>query len=286
MKTFGEIKDIRTTVKRWRCNKKTIGFVPTMGALHEGHLSLIRAAKQACDKVIVSIFVNPTQFGENEDLANYPREVKKDNKLLLNEKVDVLFHPEVTTMYPEKFGTKVMVPEKLTQTLCGLSRPGHFTGVATVVTKLLSIVCPDHAYFGQKDYQQYLVIQQLNQDLNLGATIHLCPIIRENDGLAKSSRNTYLSAAERRAAPAVYQALKLAEGMLQVGERNPEALKAAITKRLNNEESIEIEYIAAKNAETLEDLNILAGKVLVAIAVKLGKTRLIDNTVVEVAPGS
>ncbi len=286
MKTVTTIKELRSTVERWRCNKKKVGVVLTMGALHEGHLSLIRAAKAECAKVVVTIFVNPLQFGPNEDYATYPRDAKKDIRLLTNEKVDVLFMPSAELMYPEGFGTQVLVPEGLTKVLCGAGRPGHFNGVAVVVAKLLNL-CRGHvAYFGQKDYQQTLVIRRMVEDLNLGTEIKVLPTVRESDGLAKSSRNAYLSDDERRAAPAIYQALKLAEGMLQVGERNPESLKEAVKKRITGEPRMEIEYIATKDAATLEDLNILSGKVLVAVAVKLGKARLIDNIVVEVATGS
>lgn len=286
MKTVTTIKECRTVIERWRCNKKKIGFVPTMGALHDGHLALIREAKKQCDKVVVTIFVNPTQFGPDEDYEDYPRELKKDSKLLTNEKADLLFLPGKEELYPEGFATQVVVSDRLTQTMCGLIRPGHFTGVATIVTKLLNCVKAHVAFFGQKDYQQTIIVKRLSEDLNTGTQIIVCPTVRESDGLAKSSRNSYLSDDERRAAPAVYQALKLAEGMLQVGERNPESLKEAVKKRLKSEPNMEIEYIEAKNAETLEDLNILSGKVLVAVAVKLGKARLIDNIVTEVASGS
>ncbi len=286
MKTISTIKELKTTVERWRCTKKKVGVVLTMGALHEGHLALVRAAKAECQKVVVTIFVNPMQFGPNEDYATYPRDTKKDTRLLTNEKVDLLFAPSVESLYPQGFGTQVLVPEGLTKVLCGAARPGHFNGVAVVVTKLLNL-CHGHvAYFGQKDYQQTLVIKRLVEDLNLGTEIKVLPTVREADGLAKSSRNAYLSEDERRAAPAIYQALKLAEGMLQVGERNPESLKEAVKKRLASEPRLEIEYIATKDATTLEDLNILSGKVLVAVAVKLGKARLIDNVVVDVETGS
>lgn len=286
MKTALLIKEWTATVERWRCNKKKIGFVPTMGALHEGHVSLIRTARQECDKVVVSIFVNPKQFGPNEDFEAYPRDLKKDSKLLINEKVDLLVVPTVDEMYPPGFGVDISVDESLTQTLCGLSRPDHFNGVATVVTKLLNITKAHRAYFGQKDYQQSIVIKRLASDLNSGTDIVVCPTVREQDGLAKSSRNAYLSESERLAAPTIYQALKLAEGMLQVGERNPQDLIDAVRKCLNNEPLFEVEYIAAKNAETLEDLKILDGNILVAVAVKLGQARLIDNVVIEVGAGS
>lgn len=285
MKTITTVKEVRSTIERWRRNRKSIGFVPTMGALHEGHQSLIRAARQACDRVLVSVFVNPTQFGPNEDYAAYPRDLKRDARLAGAEKADALFAPSPEEMYPAGFDTKVMVGERLTQTLCGVLRPNHFTGVATIVAKLLILVRPHRAYFGQKDYQQCLVVKRLAEDLNIGTEIVAVPTVREADGLAKSSRNSYLSELERRVAPAIYQALKLAEGMLQVGERNPKDVLEAVRKRLKAEGQIEIDYIALKNADTLEDLNILAGRVLVAVAARIGKTRLIDNILVDV-PGS
>ncbi len=286
MKTVTTIKEIRTVVERWRRNRKTIAFVPTLGALHEGHLALIRAARQAGDRLVVSIFVNPKQFGPGEDFERYPREPKRDARLAAAEKVDVLFSPGAEEMYPPDFDTAVVVQKQLTQTLCGASRPGHFEGVATVVAKLFNLVRPQRAFFGQKDYQQFLVVKRLAADLNTGCEIVMLPTVREADGLAKSSRNAYLTPEERASAPAVYQALKLAEGMLQVGERNPKEVIEAVRKRLRAEPKMEVEYIATKHAGTLEDLNILAGTVLVAVAVKLGATRLIDNVLVDVSTGS
>lgn len=286
MKTVNTVKEARATVERWQCHGKTIGFVPTMGAWHEGHISLIQAARQACDRVVVSIFVNPKQFGPDEDLENYPRDIKRDSRIAVAEKVDLLFAPSADEMYPEGFDTRVMVSDRLTKTLCGLSRPNHFSGVATIVAKLLILVHPQRAYFGQKDFQQTLIVKQLARDLNLGCSIEVLPTVREADGLARSSRNGYLSEEERRAAPMVCQALKLAESMLQVGERNPRDLIEAVKKRLHSDPLIEIEYVAVKNAHTLEDLNVLTGRVLAAVAVRLGRTRLIDNIIVEVPSGS
>jgi len=286
VKIISTVKEIRGVVDKWRSNRKHIGFVPTMGALHEGHLSLIREARKTCDRVVVSIFVNPLQFGPNEDFANYPRDLKRDIRLVSAEKVDVLFIPTLEEMYPPGFNTQVIVGEELTKTLCGESRPHHFAGVTTVVTKLLLLTRPHKAFFGQKDYQQALIIQRLVADLNIGCEVLVMPTIREADGLAKSSRNSYLSEEERRAAPVIFQALKLAESMLQVGERNPKDLLEAVRKRLRSEPLIKIEYVAARNAETLEELNILSGRVLVAIAVQLGHARLIDNIIVDVPSGS
>jgi len=277
---------MKTTIERWRRNGKTLALVPTMGALHEGHLELIRRARAACDRVVVSIFVNPKQFGPGEDFARYPRDLKRDGRLSAAEKVDVVFAPSAEEMYPAGFDTAVVVNPKLTQALCGAARPGHFNGVSTVVAKLFNLIRPHQAFFGHKDYQQTLVVKRLAADLNTGVEVVVVPTVREQDGLAKSSRNAFLSEEERRMAPAIYQALKLAEGMLQVGERNPKELVEAVRKRLRIEPKIEADYICAKNAETLEDLSILSGRVLVAVAVRLGGTRLIDNIVVDVPTGS
>lgn len=279
-------KDIRIITERWRRNGKTIGLVPTMGALHEGHLSLLREARRTCDRVVVTLFVNPLQFGPAEDLETYPRDQKRDRRQVAAEKADVLFAPAVEEMYPGGFDTRVMPADKLAQPLCGQSRPGHFIGVATVVAKLMNLTRPHRAFFGQKDYQQWLVIKRVTEDLNLGCELTLMPTVREADGLAKSSRNANLNKEERAAAPALHQALKLAEGMLLVGERNPKEILEAVRKRLRSEPLIDLDYIAVKNADTLEDLNILTGRVLVALAVRLGKTRLIDNILVDLASGS
>lgn len=286
MKTITTIKEMRTLTERWRRNGKTVALVPTMGALHEGHASLIKAARAACERLVVSVFVNPTQFGPGEDYEKYPRDLKRDARLAINEKTDVLFAPAPEEMYPAGFDTTVTVGPALTQTMCGLARPNHFQGVATVVAKLLALVRPHQAFFGQKDYQQTMVVRRLAADLNTGCEIVVLPTVREADGLAKSSRNAYLSEEERRAAGALYQALKLAEGMLQVGERNPKELLEVVRKRLKSESKIDLEYVVAKNADTLEDLLILSGRVLVAAAMRVGGTRLIDNVVVDVPSGS
>jgi len=286
MKTVTSVKEMRTLIERWRRNGKTVALVPTMGALHEGHASLIKAARSACDRLVVSIFVNPTQFGPGEDFEKYPRDLKRDARLAGNEKADVIFAPVPAEMYPLGFDTTVAVGPALTQTMCGLARPNHFQGVATVVAKLLAIVRPHQAFFGQKDYQQTLVVRRLAADLNTGCEIVVVPTVREADGLAKSSRNAYLSEEERRVAGSLYQALKLAEGILQVGERHPKELIEAVRKRLKAESKIDLEYVVAKNADTLEDLMILSGRVLVAAAVRVGATRLIDNVIVDVPSGS
>jgi pantoate--beta-alanine ligase len=286
VKTVTTIKEMRTLTERWRRNGKTVALVPTMGAMHEGHASLIRAARAVCDRLVVSVFVNPAQFGPGEDYEKYPRDLKRDARLAANEKADVLFTPAPEDVYPAGFDTAVTVGPALTQTMCGLARPNHFQGVATVVAKLLAIVRPQQAFFGQKDYQQTLVVRRLAADLNTGCEIVVVPTVREADGLAKSSRNAYLSEEERRVASSLYQALKLAEGILQVGERNPKELIDAVRKRLKVEPKIDLEYVVAKNADTLEDLLILSGRVLVAAAVRVGTTRLIDNVIVDVPSGS
>jgi pantoate--beta-alanine ligase len=285
-KLVATAKDLRLRTERWRRNGKTIGLVPTMGALHEGHLSLIREARRTCDRVVVTLFVNPLQFAPAEDLDTYPRDLKRDLRQVSAEKADVLFAPAKEELYPEGFDTRVVPGDRLTQPLCGQSRPQHFVGVATVVAKLMNLIRPHRAFFGQKDYQQWLVVKRVVADLNLGCELILLPTVREADGLARSSRNVFLSKEERLAAPALHQALKLAEGMLQVGERNPKEILEAVRKRLRSEPLIDLEYVAVKNADTLEDLNILTGHVLVALAVRLGKTRLIDNILVDLVSGS
>jgi pantoate--beta-alanine ligase len=277
---------MRTLAERWRRNGKTVVLVPTMGALHEGHLSLIRSARAAGERLVVSVFVNPTQFAPGEDYEKYPRDLKKDARQAANEKTDVLLAPAAEEMYPAGFDTAVVVGPALTQTMCGLARPLHFQGVATVVAKLLAIVRPQQAFFGQKDYQQTLVVKRLAADLNTGCEITVLPTVREADGLAKSSRNAYLTEEERRVAGALYQSLKLAEGMLQVGERHPKELLEAVRKRLKGEPKIDIEYVATKNSDTLEDLLVLSGRVLVAAAIRVGAVRLIDNVIVDVPTGS
>ncbi|NTV51614.1 MAG: pantoate--beta-alanine ligase [Candidatus Firestonebacteria bacterium] len=286
MKTVTTVKEMRALTERWRRNGKTVALVPTMGALHDGHVSLIKAARAAAQRLVVSAFVNPTQFGPGEDLDKYPRDLKRDARLAANEKADVLFAPASEEIYPAGFDTTVTVGTALTQTMCGLARPHHFQGVTTVVAKLLAIIRPHQAFFGQKDYQQTLVVKRLAADLNTGCEIVVLPTVREADGLAKSSRNTFLSEEDRRVAGAIYQALKLAEGMLQVGERHPKELLEAVRKRLKSEPKLDLEYVVAKNADTLEDVLILSGRVLVAVAVHLGATRLIDNVIVDVPSGS
>jgi pantoate--beta-alanine ligase len=259
---------------------KTIGFVPTMGALHEGHISLIRRAKQENDVTIVSIFVNPIQFGPSEDFKRYPRDIEGDTEKLQREKVDVVFMPEVSSMYPEKFLTLVEVKE-ISERLCGAFRPGHFRGVATVVTKLLNIVKPIRVYFGQKDFQQGVIIKQLVKDLNIDVDVVICPTIREQDGLAMSSRNVYLDIEQRKAATVLYRCLKEASDLIKSGIMNGEYIKGFMEERILREPEISsIEYAGVYDPETMVEVSEIKGNILLAVALRIGSTRLIDNVLV------
>ncbi|HDN84461.1 MAG TPA: pantoate--beta-alanine ligase [Candidatus Aerophobetes bacterium] len=260
-----------------KLKSKKIGFVPTIGALHQGHLSLIRKAREECDRVVVSIFVNPTQFGPGEDFDRYPRDLESDVRLCEREGVDVVFAPSVEEMYPENFSTWVEVKGNLTETLEGAHRPGHFRGVTTVLTKLFNIVIPDCSYFGEKDYQQALVVKKLVDDLNIPVEIVLAPTIREIDGLACSSRNRYLNKEERRAARVLYQSLLRAKTEIQDGEDNPSCIISSMEDLILEEPLAKIDYIAIVDPVSLKPVKRIRGEVLVAVAVKIGKTRLIDN---------
>lgn len=274
MKILKSISEVRRVVNN---NKdKQIGFVPTMGFLHEGHLSLIKKAREENELVFVSIFVNPTQFGENEDLDSYPRDLERDSNLCLNAGVDYIFLPNAKEMYGEKFSTFVQV-DKLREGLCGKSRPVHFNGVCTVVTKLFNIVKPNKAYFGEKDAQQLAIIKRLVKDLNIDVEIIGCPIVREDDGLAKSSRNSYLSERERIEARVLSFGLKKCRALLENGEKNVSTLKKVIEEEINKAESSKIDYIEIVDSESLQEVETVKNKILVAIAVFIGKTRLIDN---------
>ncbi|TCO73782.1 pantoate--beta-alanine ligase [Marinisporobacter balticus] len=275
------IKEIREVIKKEKKDGKTIGFVPTMGYLHEGHLSLIRKAKAENDFVVVSVFVNPTQFGVGEDYETYPREIEKDSELAKSAGADRVFHPAVEEMYPATYQTDVEV-KKITQKLCGSSRPGHFKGVTTVVCKLFHIVNPDRAYFGQKDAQQVTVIQQMVRDLHMDLEVIPCPIVRETDGLALSSRNTYLNEEERKAGLILSKSLFLAEDLIKNGERDAMKIKNLIRENITKEPLANIDYIEVVNANNLAQLHELQDEVLIAIAVKIGKTRLIDNIRIKV----
>ena len=256
-----------------------VGFVPTMGYLHQGHLSLVRMARRECASVVVSIFVNPTQFGPNEDYTQYPRDLPRDLALLEKEGVDLVWTPTPEVMYPQGFQTWVTV-EKLTQVLEGAHRPGHFRGVTTVVTKLFNAVQPQRAYFGQKDAQQARVIQQMTRDLNLPIAIIVGPTVREPDGLALSSRNTYLNPQERQAATVLYRALSAARRAFEQGERDAETLRRIMLEVLAQEPLARVQYVSCANPETLEELHGPVEKALLSMAVFIGKTRLIDNMLV------
>ena len=276
MRIVESIKDVRATVKEWKAKGLKVGFVPTMGYLHEGHESLIRKASEENDRVVVSIFVNPIQFGPKEDLSTYPRDLERDSKVCESAGADIIFHPENEEMYFKDFSTFVDM-NGLTAELCGKSRPTHFWGVCTVVTKLFNIVAPDRAYFGEKDAQQLAVIKRMVRDLNIDIEIIGCPIVREKDGLAKSSRNTYLSVEERNAATILNKSLTLAKEKIQAGERDSEIIIKLIEEVINSEKLARIDYIEVVDSLSMEKVEIIEKSVLVAIAVFIGKTRLIDN---------
>ena len=276
MRIVESIKDVRATVKEWKAKGLKVGFVPTMGYLHEGHESLIRKASEENDRVVVSIFVNPIQFGPKEDLSTYPRDLERDSKVCESAGADIIFHPENEEMYFEDFSTFVDM-NGLTAGLCGKSRPTHFRGVCTVVTKLFNIVAPDRAYFGEKDAQQLAVIKRMVRDLNIDIEIIGCPIVREKDGLAKSSRNTYLSVEERNAATILNKSLTLAKEKIQAGERDSEVIIKLIQEVINSEKLARIDYIEVVDSLSMEKVERIEKSVLVAIAVFIGKTRLIDN---------
>lgn len=276
MKVVHTIKEVRDFVKEQRAEGKSIGFVPTMGYLHEGHLSLMKRAKEENDVVVASIFVNPMQFGPNEDLDSYPRDLEHDAKLCEGVGVGLIFNPKPEEMYAPDFTTFVDM-NGVTKELCGKSRPIHFRGVCTVVNKLFNIVTPDRAYFGQKDAQQLAVIKRMVRDLNMDIQIVGCPIVREEDGLAKSSRNTYLSEEERKAALVLNRAIRLGEQMAKDGEKDAAKIEAAMTVEINAEPLAKIDYVSIVDAVSIEPVKTLQGEILGAIAVYIGKTRLIDN---------
>jgi pantoate--beta-alanine ligase len=273
MQLVATVEDVR---KAKSALHGTWGFVPTMGYLHEGHLSLVRRARSENDRVAVSIFVNPTQFGPSEDLAAYPRDVQRDLKLLEPLGVDLVFHPAPEVMYPHNFQTFVTV-EEVAKTLEGAARPGHFRGVATVVMKLFNVVQADRAYFGQKDAQQVVVIKRMVVDLDMPIQIVVCPTVREPDGLAMSSRNAYLDPAQRKAAAVLFRALSAAKARCDTGERNAEAIRGAMRATLEQEPLAKSEYVSAADPLTLRELDRVEDDVLLSLAVRIGKTRLIDN---------
>ncbi len=277
MKIVNSISEMQKLSDELRKTKR-IGFVPTMGYLHEGHMSLIRKAKELGDIVVASIFVNPIQFGPQEDLAKYPRDFKRDAALLRKEKTDIIFHPFTEDMYSHDYSTYVEV-KRLEDFLCGKTRTGHFVGVATVVTKLFNIVKPHFAVFGQKDFQQLVVIEKMVRDLNMDIKIIGHPTVREQDGLAMSSRNTYLSKSEREKALLISKSLRKAEKLFMEGERNTAILKKAVEGVLRQKDGINIEYIEICDSHNFEDLEIIKNRAVLAIACRIGKTRLIDNTI-------
>jgi len=279
MEVIESISKMKNLVKDWKRQGLSIGFVPTMGYLHEGHLALVRRVKELSDRVVVSIFVNPIQFAPGEDYQRYPRDLERDKALLEKEGVDVLFAPKAQKMYPPGFQTYVEVKE-LSSGLCGRYRAGHFVGVATVVLKLFNIVQPDIAVFGEKDYQQLKVIQRMVQDLNLDVKIISHPTVREEDGLAMSSRNTYLSPEERKSAIALYKALNLAEELINQGERRVATLKSKLKEFIESYPYTKVQYIEFVHPETLKEVERVDEPTLLALAVFVGKARLIDNKII------
>jgi pantoate--beta-alanine ligase len=276
MRTIRSLAEMKALARGWRNEGRRIGFVPTMGYLHEGHLSLVRASKARADVTVVSIFVNPTQFGPHEDFKRYPRDLAKDSAFLEAAGVDALFYPEVQEIYPPGYRTYVEV-EGLQDKLCGRSRPGHFRGVATVVLKLFDIVGPDLAFFGAKDAQQVLIIRRMAADLDLDVEVVTCPLVREPDGLALSSRNAYLGPAERKAALSLSTGLRWAEKAVAAGERDAARIVAGVRAVIEAEPLARIDYVEAIDPETLEPVAEVGGEVLLALAVFFGATRLIDN---------
>lgn len=275
------IEEIRTFIHETRAAGKTVGLVPTMGYFHEGHLTLMREAKKSCDMVVVSLYVNPLQFGPKEDLTEYPRDFDRDCAMAREAGVDAIFTPANDEMYPKGYNTFVEVTG-ITEKLCGLSRPGHFRGVATVVLKLFNIVRPDRAFFGQKDAQQVMVIERMVEDLNIELEIVTVPIVREDDGLAMSSRNVYLTAEERQAAKVLYRSLYVFRETVNHGDRNVEKLRRSLVERISSVPGAKIEYVSILSVPYLEQLEIVQGRCIAAVAVRFGKTRLIDNMMVEV----
>ncbi len=276
MRLVHTVNEVREQVKKWRSEGLSVGLVPTMGFLHEGHQSLIAASVKENDRTVVSIFVNPTQFGPNEDFEAYPRDIKKDMALCDETGADLIFNPEPEEMYPDGFCTYTNITG-MSAALCGKSRPIHFKGVCTVVSKLFNIVCPDMAYFGEKDAQQLAIIKRMVKDMNIPIEIKGCPIVRESDGLAKSSRNTYLSASEREAALILSKAIFAGRDMVKAGERDAKKVVEAMTEIIKSEPLAAIDYVEMVDVETMQSIDVIEGNILCAIAVKIGKTRLIDN---------
>lgn len=281
MKIATTIAEVRAQVAAWKKEGLTVGLVPTMGYLHEGHASLVDKAVSLCDRVVASDFVNPTQFGPGEDLEAYPRDFDRDCALLEEHGCDLVFHPAVEEMYVPNAATFVEIQSDMPKQLCGQTRPTHFKGVCTVVSKLFNIVTPDKAFFGQKDAQQLAIIRRMVRELSYGIEIVGCPIVREADGLAKSSRNTYLDEEQRKAALVLSQAVFLGQKLIQEGERDAQKLVSAMEAHIQAEPLARIDYVSAVDGVTMEPVERIQGNVLVAMAVYIGKTRLIDNFVVE-----
>lgn len=281
MNIISTINEVREQIKDWKKQGLTVGLVPTMGYLHEGHKSLIDAAVKENDKVVVSVFVNPTQFAPGEDLETYPRDLDRDAALCQEAGAALVFHPEPSEMYHQNYSTYVDM-RTLTQGLCGKTRPTHFSGVCTVVSKLFHIVQPDRAYFGQKDAQQLAVIRHMVEDLNFDIKIVGCPIIREEDGLAKSSRNTYLNEEERKQAVILNQALQKGKEQIENGERRSSQIKQMIIQIIETMPLAKIDYVEIVDFQTLESIEEIKGEILVAVAVYIGKTRLIDNFIMKI----
>lgn len=280
MKIAYTVEDVKSQVRQWKKEGLTVGLVPTMGYLHEGHESLIKRAVAENDRVVVSVFLNPTQFAPNEDLASYPRDFEADTKLCEDAGAALVFHPEPSEMYAEDACTFVDMTA-VTKELCGKSRPIHFRGVCTVVNKLMNISMADRAYFGQKDAQQLAVIRRMVRDLNMNVEVVGCPIIREADGLAKSSRNTYLSEEERKAGLVLSQAVKLGQKLVAEGEKSAAAVTGAMSELISAEPLAKIDYVSMVSWDSIEPVETIEGPVLVAMAVYIGKTRLIDNFIYE-----
>ncbi len=277
MQIVKTVNDLRKIIKEQKKQGKTIGLVPTMGFLHDGHLSLMTEAKKSTDFVVVSIFVNPTQFGPNEDLATYPRDLARDASLCEGVGVNLIFAPDVDEMYPDGYSTYVDCEGSITKQLCGASRPSHFKGVTSVVSKLFNIVMPDVAFFGQKDAQQVAVIEKMVRELNFDIAIEACPIVRESDGLAMSSRNSYLNNEERQAALVLNQALGQAKKAIDSGVTSTQTLIDDMRQIIESSPYATIDYVQIVDSRTLEGIAVLSDDFLVALAVKIGKTRLIDN---------
>jgi pantoate--beta-alanine ligase len=278
MKIIRTIGTMQHHAEKLRRRGKVIGFIPTLGALHKGHLSLMRKARQQCDIVVASIFVNPAQFGPHEDYRRYPRDLEGDQKKCKTAGVDILFVPSASRMYPPAHRTKVSL-RRLGDILEGMSRPDHFTGVATVVLKLFNIIHPDRAYFGQKDYQQTVVIRRMVKDLHLNTRITVTPTVRESDGLAMSSRNMYLSKEQRRQATILWKALQEAKKLIQGGVKEASQVRSAMIRRIAQESHVKIDYVAVVDSVTLEEVKYIGRAALLALAVRIGHTRLIDNMI-------